>query len=308
MSARINDFKIGLFILFGLVIFLGGLFAYGARGYLEPKVGFETYVTGDVEGLSVGSPVKYRGVQIGKVTRISFPWREYPGHHLDMGRGLVVVMFEVRTDVSPLPPGEDPETFLKQWIDQGLRVRIKGQGITGTSILSIEELDPTLHPAAFNVPWTPRSHYIPAAESQFSQMLTSVERSLRSLEKLNFQTIGRSLEKDLDALGTLLEELKVTNGKLGGFVDDAQKVVKDLNLQPTVHEANALVGDLRTLTRKLGPLVDQFDAAPIAETVANARRAAERLNDVLSDLRQYPSGFLFGDPPLPARSVDPQRK
>ncbi len=305
MSARTNDFKIGLFVMIGLAVLLAGVFALGARSYLEPKTTFETYVTGDVEGLSVGSPVKYRGVQIGQVTRISFPWNEYPGH--PMRRGLVVVRFEIRNDVSPTPQGEEPGKFLNQLIDWGLRVRVKGQGITGTSILSLEELDPRLNPA-MEVPWTPHNLYIPAAESQFSQMLASVERSLRSLEKLDFGALGGSLQKDLDTLGDLLQDLKATNGKLAGFVDDVGGAVKGLELASTARGADSLIADLRILVRKLQPIVDEIHAAPLAETLANARRAAERLNDVLSDLRQYPSGFLFGEPPAPARSVEGRGK
>ena len=38
---------------------------------------FETYTTGDVDGLSVGSVVKLRGVAVGKVTEIGFSWNMY---------------------------------------------------------------------------------------------------------------------------------------------------------------------------------------------------------------------------------------
>src|SRR5262245_263258 len=103
MSTKTNNLKIGVFVLIGLVLLLGSLFALGVRSQLEPKSDFETYVTEDVEGLSVGSPVKLRGVPVGQVTRINFTWNDYP----DGGKGYVVVEFEIKDSVSPLPPGKE---------------------------------------------------------------------------------------------------------------------------------------------------------------------------------------------------------
>src|SRR5689334_23297649 len=128
MSAKTNHLKIGLFVLIALGLLLGGLFAFGVRSHLEPKTDFETYVTEDVEGLSVGSPVKLRGVPVGQVTRINFTWNDYP----DGGKGYVVVEFEIKDSVSPLPAGVERDGKLQTEIRKGLRARIKGQGITGT--------------------------------------------------------------------------------------------------------------------------------------------------------------------------------
>src|SRR4030095_1510661 len=138
MSTQTNNFKIGAFLLMAVGLLTGGLFAFGIRHRFEPKTNFETYVPEDVEGLSVGSAVKLRGVPVGKVTRINFTWNEYP----DEGKGYVVVEFEIKDSVSPLPKGRQRDEMLQAEIRRGLRARIKGQGITGTSIVSLEYLDP----------------------------------------------------------------------------------------------------------------------------------------------------------------------
>ena len=62
MSAKPSYFRIGLFIAVALAILAAGLIALGAGQAFRPRVYFETYVDASVQGVDVGSPVKFRGV------------------------------------------------------------------------------------------------------------------------------------------------------------------------------------------------------------------------------------------------------
>ena len=77
MSARASHFRIGIFVVVGAAILGIALFLFGIRSAFERMYHFETYVTGDSDGLSKGSAVKLRGVTVGKVTEIGFSWRLY---------------------------------------------------------------------------------------------------------------------------------------------------------------------------------------------------------------------------------------
>ena len=101
MSKPINNFKLGLFTLFGLGILVGGLLAFGARSYFQPRSQYETYIAGDVTGLTVGSGVELRGVNVGKVTHIDFSWTEYQASYPN----YIVVQFEMRNDIEPRSAG-----------------------------------------------------------------------------------------------------------------------------------------------------------------------------------------------------------
>ena len=72
MSKPINNFKLGLFTLCGVALFVAGIIVFGARSYFKPTQQYETYIAGDVTGLTVGSGVELRGVNVGKVTGIDF--------------------------------------------------------------------------------------------------------------------------------------------------------------------------------------------------------------------------------------------
>ena len=269
MSTTTNHFKLGLFTLCGLAILIAGVLAFGARSYFEPTSLFETYVAGDVTGLAVGSAVELRGVNVGKVKRISFSWSEYQ----ETTPSYIVVEFEMRDDVTPLPPGEARSEMLQSAIKRGLRARLKSQGITGTSFLSLEYLNPADNPPT-QVPWTPKHTYIPAAPGQFSELLASIDKSLHNVERLDFGAINQLVQGDLKSAGQVLD--KVNQVDFG-----------DLSTN-----ANSLLTESHATVAQLQPALANIDFYALNQTLANAQRTLHDLDDVLAELKNYPSGFF----------------
>ncbi|MDB6065077.1 MAG: hypothetical protein JWR26_1285 [Pedosphaera sp.] len=323
MSRRPNDFKIGLFVLIGLGLLVAGLFAFGARSYFVERRVFETYVPGAVQGLSVGSAVKLRGVPIGKVTYIGFIWNEYP----EYGTEYVLIRFEVPKDTSLLPPTADMQAVLNREIARGMRARVEGQGITGTSILALEYLDPESNPP-LQVPWKPKHFYIPSAPSQFTELLSSVEKTLKKLEKLDLNLTlmqaGKVLvsadhlltnvdQIDFNKLGksanALVAELRDSNKRLQSTLAEAQAAIKGTDLPAVGSKTQALEARLDNVAVELQQVLANLDSGNLNETLANAREATEQLKILLGGLKQQPSSILFSKPPPPARSVEtPSRK
>lgn len=285
MSTATNHFKLGLFTLCGLAILIAGILAFGARSYFESTSLFETYVEGEVTGLAGGSAVELRGVRVGKVRRIDFSWSEYQ----QTTPSYVVVEFEMRDDVSPVPPGEARSEMLESAVKRGLRARLKSQGVTGTSFLSLEYLNPEENPPA-QVPWTPKHTYIPAAPGQLGELLTSIEKTLRNVEQLNFSNINQLVQGDLKSAGQVLD--KVNQMDFGGLGTNA----------------NSLLAESRATISQLQPALANIDFNALNQTLANAQRTVRDLDDVLAELKNYPSGFLFGSPPPPVKEVQPSAK
>ncbi|EEF57774.1 MlaD family protein [Pedosphaera parvula] len=319
MSARPNSYKIGLFVIIGLGVLIAGLFAFGARGYFQQQRVFETYVTGEVQGLAVGSPVKLRGVTIGKVTYIGFIWNEYPQYKID----YVLIRFEVPKETSLLPPPDmNFQTLIDREIARGLRARVQGQGITGSSIVALDYLDPKRNPP-LQVPWTPKHYYIPSAPGQFTEVVASIQKILAKLEELNLSnTVARAdtlmesadlLVKHVDrmdfvALGTnanaLVAELRDTNVRLQATLKEAQGAIKDTDLPAVGRRAQELEAKLTDLGNELQKTVAGLDTGSLNATLASAREAIAGLNDLMSKLKQQPSSLIFSKPPPPAKSVE----
>lgn len=310
MSAKPNTFKIGLFTLVAIALFVAGLLAFGAKGYFTKKTMFETAIEGEVSGLSEGSRVELRGVPIGKVTRITFAWNAYPASK----SGLIVVEFEVDGSLFRLPPGTDMNTLLKKATDNGLRAMVKLQGVTGTSILWLETLNPASYPPP-EIDYVPRYYYIPSAPGQFTRLLEAIEKSLTEIERLDLRSIGIGVTNTLDATTRLVDKLdQLDLQAISTNANEFLVQVKNLstNLQQTINEmklasvsrnADQLLAGLQDSNAKLQLVLDHLGTLPMQQTVGDLRDAIQNLNQVLLQLKQYPSGFIFGQPPAPAKGV-----
>jgi len=322
MSKPINNFKLGLFTLVGVAILVVALLAFGARGYFVPTSRFETYIQGDVTGLAVGSAVELRGVRVGKVTGIDFSWTEYQVTQ----PSYIVVEFEMRNDIAPLPHGAARNELLQAAIRRGLRARIKGKGITGTSILSLEYVNPDENPPV-KVPWTPQYTYVPSAPGEFGELLSSIETILGNAKRLDLANMNRLVQDDLKSAGRLLDkagqfdfgqlstnansllaDLRGSNERLKSFIQDTDDTVKKVKLEKLSEDLDRLVGQLNDTVARLEPGVANLDFAALNQTLVNSRQTIRDLDDVLAELKQYPSGFLFGKPPPPLNGVEPSRK
>ena len=319
MSTTTNHFKLGLFTLGGLVILIAAILAFGARDYFEPTILYETYITGDVTGLSVGSAVDLRGVRVGKVTRIGFSWGEYQ----ETQPSYIVVEFELREDVIPVPNGESRNSMVQAAVKRGLRARLQAQGITGTSILSIEFVDPDENPLV-PVPWTPKNIYIPSVPGQIGELLASVEKTLRNLEHVDFASLNVLLQRDLKSAGKVLDRadqidfgalstnvndlvtgLRDSNSRLKSLLEDSDDTLKKVKLEQLSEAVTGLVSQLQATVARLQPGLANFDFDALNQTLTNARRTLNDMDQVLLELKQYPPGFLFGEPPAPVKGVKP---
>ena len=286
MSAKANFFKIGLFVIGATVALIALLVMLGAGKLFASKVIMETYFDESVQGLEVGSKVKYRGVIVGEVKSIGFTYTRY---QLDkpMSERLRYVMVEAtilpRLIGGRAGAGTLSAETIKAEIEKGLRVRLAPQGITGTSYLEIDYVDPDKNPL-LPISWEPDNLYIPSARSTVTQFVAAASDIVERLRKL-----------DLDGTITNLNRLLVNANNRIEAVDSAkisdqtkrvlgkmETKLDELPMDKLGKEGSALLAELRTSNQKLGAILDDpawktlpgnTDAA-----VAGARKLVEDPN------------------------------
>jgi hypothetical protein len=318
MSARTHYFRIGLFVLIGLGLLVGALFAMGIQSYFGKRDVFETYLPGRVENLSVGALVKLRGVTVGKVSRIDFVGAEYP----EFGEQSVLVQFEVPRNFQWQAQTTNLQALLDVEIARGLRARVQGQGFLGANIVSLEYVDAALYPIE-PVPWTPKHYYIPSAPNQFNRVLASLEKTLRHVEDLDLAQLLQRAQKlidvanslagninhvDFDQLGTnagsLVVELRETNRGLQRTLTQAQGAISGVDLPAVGRDTVALEARLSSAAVELRRVLASVDTGELNNSLANIRSATDELIGLLDKLEQRPSSVLFSRPPRPSPMLE----
>jgi len=319
MGTKANYFKIGLFVLSAVLAGAVGVIVL-AQIRTTPPVYLETYVDESVQGLSVGSSFKYRGVQIGRVSEISFVGSEY-GLSSEYGRYVMIVVAADGKQVRgiALKTGrtvagdENVAAALEQLVADGLRIKIVMQPLTGMAYL---EADYPLNPSPPNPPlrpqgWKPKRPYIPSEKSTLTAFTESVQRAIKTLG--NIDIVG--IAGDIQQLLTSLNEA-VTNAKIKSLSEEARGMLAEMRqtnkqiqalLESEPGQAPAaipaafakLTATLESLDRTLEH-VDNFatnQEADIEKAIVNIREISANLREFTEDLKRYPSRAIFGKPP-----------
>lgn len=303
MSAKPNFFRLGLFIVGGVALLIAILLIFGGGQLFHPKVMMETYVDGSVQGIDVGSPVKFRGVPIGKVTQISFTFTEYGIDRIYQFSNYVVVFMEIDREVFPNMFTKDLSPLLEKNIEQGLRVRIQPQGITGLNYMDIDYLDPERFPI-LKPSWKPRYYYIPSAPGQLASFIDSINGILREVEQLNINGISQSAT-------VLLKNLNqaVKNAEIEKISANVQHLVKNLDstleaaaIPELSADARALITNLDTSNKELQQILKNLEpasrisAVQVHELLRNLASTSENLEQLSAELKKRPSLLLWGSP------------
>jgi len=339
VSAKPQYFRLGAFILGAATLLVAAILVFGGGQFLRPRITMETYVNGTVQGIDIGSPVKFRGVLIGKVTRISFAFTEYDVQEDSGLSNYVVIFMEIDRAVFPDMFKTDLTPLLDRAIAQGLRIRIEPQGVTGLNYLDIDYLAPDRFPVLAPT-WKPYYYYIPSAPGQLTSFLDSINAILREVENLNIAGISKSGTELLDNLnkavtGAQIEKVSADLQSLVGHFDttlaaanlpalsaDLQKTADRFNTTLAETKLPAVSADLRRFlggleasNRELRQILknvepaSRLNDAQIREIVRNLATTTANLEQLSSEVKKRPSLLLWGTPPsaraVPKPSVTP---
>ena len=290
---KLSYFKIGLFVISATVIGVIGVVVLGVGSILQKKTLVETYIDESVQGLDIGSPVKLRGVSVGKVELITLTNVEYPTR-----RSYVLVRVGISSNMFQFPLADPTSPSFIIEVERGLRVRLAAQGLTGTAYLEVDYLDPTLNPP-LEIDWQPSYPYVPSARSRITQLSESVERILRNFEQLNVPQLTASVDKSLAALTKLaesanLEKIGAQANALLSEVRDTNRQLKDVisssELKSTVADVAAAAGSARQIIERAEKPVNQM-LADLSRASENLDRLTKRLDSVSADLPETSTQF-----------------
>ena len=89
MDNNTKLFRLGLFVIAAIVMLIAATVILVGPSFTKPKIIAETYFQYSISGLEVGSPVKFRGIQVGEVKEILLSTEAYPKSAEDVISNLI---------------------------------------------------------------------------------------------------------------------------------------------------------------------------------------------------------------------------
>jgi phospholipid/cholesterol/gamma-HCH transport system substrate-binding protein/paraquat-inducible protein B len=285
---KFSYFKIGIFVISAIVIGVLGVVVLGAGAIFQKKNIAETYIDESVQGLDVGSPVKFRGVPVGRVEDISLTSAAYRTR-----LQYVLVRMSISSNMFQFPLNNPRSPELRAALDRGFRIRIAPQGLTGVAYLEADYLDPERNPS-LQIDWQPDYPYIPSARSRITQLSEAVERILRNFSDIDISQLSQSLDKSLVAMSKLAESanLDKIGGQASGLLQELRAtnrqitlLVSNPDLKNAISDVSAGAGRARQIIEKAEKPVNQF-LADMPQATDSLNRLVKRLDAVANDLPQ----------------------
>jgi ABC-type transporter Mla subunit MlaD len=286
MSQRANYFKLGLFVIGAIAAGVIVLVIIGTGRFLQKRVTIETYFNESVQGLDIGSKMKYRGVDVGQVTRISFTYVKYEQDRpMNERKRYVLVEAQVQPRlVGGRAAGDltNPEATAME-IEKGLRIKLAPQGITGTNYLEIDYVDPATNPP-IPIDWVPDNIYIPSAPSTVLQLVNAASEIVDRLRKLDIESTFDNLNKLLTTATDRVAALdtKGLQQRADRTLSKLESTLNDIAAKKLSDEALALLADLRRTNTELQSTLANPALKRLPES---ADQAMARIKDVVGDPR-----------------------
>ena len=266
-------FRVGVFVLVALAVFLGLVYALGARARLfEARYTIHADFT-EVGGLVEGATVRLAGVQIGRVTGVRLPGE--PGG-------------KVRVDL----------TIARRYSDRIRKnsiARIETQGLLGDKIVEITVGNATAPPVAPGEVLAARDPAdfgrVIAAGAETAKDVGSLAAALReTAEKVNQSKLIEDAATTVNKLGRVVDQVEHGRGWAHALVYEEPLALRRLN---------ELIATTQTLVERVEKGQGAAGVLVSPESTASAKRfvaAMDRISGMVEQPEREPGllpGLLF---------------
>jgi phospholipid/cholesterol/gamma-HCH transport system substrate-binding protein len=277
VSTHVNHWKVGAFVVLGFVLALATILVLGARSMQKASVSYVTYFDESVQGVEVGSAVKFRGVTVGTVSAIDIAPDK---------RHVMVTSDLALNDLDDLGLSVGKGKSRKISVPPDLRMQLASQGITGVKFLQIDFFTIADNPLP-TLPFPVPSNYIPAAVSTMKNLEDAVVHAVDRLPEVAdavMHIAGRvdglmneiQHEKIPENAGVVLQSMIQLLGTI-------QRTMNGLHTDKLSADAQAALVNLNTSLESMNRVLVRLDGEK--GLVSSVQRASNSLGDMASNAR-----------------------
>jgi paraquat-inducible protein B len=272
MKTKMNPALVGVFVLGALALGVAALLTFGGVNFFSKPQRFVVYFDESIHGLDLGSPVKLRGVRVGRVVDLNV---RYDGK---TNNSVVAVVCEfsrnMMLDETGVQLDASNREQLQTLVDQGLRAQLGVLGLaTGLLFVELDFINLEENPMPANpAPSTPaapvdaRYVLVPAMPSAIAEAQASVTEILANLKRVDFPGLSRDLRALLVDTRKQINTINLT--EVTAEWAKAGKAVTTLTESPEIKQTfanlNTAIESLKTtmagIDKQVGPAGEQLAA------------------------------------------------
>lgn len=295
MSQSARHARIGLFVLTGFFLILASAIYVGSVRLLAKEATVLFYFGESVNGLTKGSPVKFKGVTIGEVSDIQVSY----GQHDSAEVAYIPVFARINLDrlhkdlgVNPAIDFGNIEVFDEE-IAKGLRAKLEMISfITGQLYV---ELDYFARPEDFKSIRPIQSEVIykeiPTVPSTMTEFGSSASSIMAKLASLDIKGLNDALREALKTLNDKLSAMETEkwNVAILDVTENLKGATQELDFKGTLTALEETSASLKSLVAKLDGAVDpaleeyQGVMTSARNTLQRIDQAFARLDKVVAD-------------------------
>jgi paraquat-inducible protein B len=275
MSKQANPTLIGAFVAGAIGLIVAGiLIISGGKLLLTDKTSYVMYFQGSVNGLNIGSPVSFRGVNIGTVTDIQLVVGE---RDTDIQIPVIIEIDNTKFISSREgKPSMGDAGSIDDLVKAGLRAQLQLQSLlTGQLFIQIDFYPNTEARLVGDGKHSRNYQEIPTVP-------TPIERIGKLLEGIPVDKVVDDIISGIEGINRLVnsEDLHHSIAALREALADFRSLVNNLDrqIEPLATNASLTLEDARNALQKAGSTLDD-----VSGTLRQASTTLQSADDLLSD-------------------------
>jgi paraquat-inducible protein B len=321
MSKRASPTLIGGFVVVAVVLGVVAVGVFGSGRFFRKVYPYVLYFTGDVNGLKVGAPVKFKGIEVGSVKNIMLNISGLaPAGGAEDFRIPVIIELDAKNIAEKgARVRPDPET-IERLIDLGMRAQLRMESfVTGILYVdlgmypnspihlvedtTVEHTEiPTLPTALEEAQMKAATFLAKLDELDVEGLVNSLNNTVQGLDEL---VNSASLRKTLDSLPATVEkidttvvQLRETLASVHGLSDDFKGQIRPLakDLSTTATSADEALQAARRTFSSVGAFLEPESPIvyQLGQTLGELSAAASALRRLAEEIERNPSVLVRG--------------
>ncbi|MFH1242859.1 MAG: MlaD family protein [Pseudomonadota bacterium] len=251
MASQKTKLAVGAFVASGIIITVLAVIWLGMSRFLEKGQYYATYFNESVQGLQKDSPVKYRGVTIGRVQSIG----------VAPDSKLIQVVLKIESG---------------QPLDSDMVAQLKDVGITGSMFVELDRKKKGEPDQSPKLSFPSEYPVVASKPSEISELLRGIDDFLKQASSMDLKGVSEKVKLTLDRANQMMEDADVK-----GISTDVKASLERVDYILDKERWDRILTSIGQVAGSLNSMVVKAE-----RTVSRAERTLGRLEKIIEENQQ----------------------